>query len=131
MVIGTGDLRSYLQNKGRSWSDGNYIDPARVARYVQARGPRGLATEFRVDAAHICSLIEKPPHSELIRVASLALDLSSPEVGGVADIVVGGLELACGIRAERDGALNWVPWLIAGGFVTLVVGVVALSTRRR
>ena len=131
MVTGTGDLSSYLQIKGRTWSDGNYVDPARVARYVRASGPRGLATEFRVDAAHICSLIEKPPHSELIRVASLALDLSSPEVGGVADIVVGGLELACGIRAEREGAPNWAPLVIVGGVVTLLLGVITLSTRRR
>lgn len=131
MVTRTGALSSYLENKGREWSGGGSVDRARVAHHVRASDRWGLANEFRPDADRFCSALGRPSRLELIRVAILALDLASPEVADVAEIVVGGLELSCGIRDERKPGPDWVPVLVVGGFAALVAGVIALSTRRR
>jgi hypothetical protein len=125
------ELEAYLEGKGRMWSGGAYIDPERVAHHVRASGPEGLAREFQVDASGVCPLVAKRSRRDVLDVAVSALDLASPEWRDIADVVVAGLESACGVRPSpwptRRRNLLWM----AGGAATVAAAVLGLAAAKR
>lgn len=121
-------LESYLEEKGRAWSGGRYIDPDQVAHHVRTQGASGLAAEFRADAAQGALLVERHSRRRLLSVATSALDLASPELADARRIVVGGLALA---RAGQAPGPRRSTWWIAGGAATMLVGVLGLTALRR
>lgn len=127
--VGT-DLEGYLEAKGRLWSGGAYIDPERVASYVQASGPQGLAAEFQVDASEVCPLMAKRARRDVLEVAVSALDLASPEGRVVADTVVAGLEAACGVQPGPWPSRRNLLWM-AGGAATVAAAVLGIAAAKR
>ena len=127
----TPDLQSYLRSKGQQWTGSTYVDPALVAEHVRSRGPEGLAAEFQADEAAVCAFVSNRQKHELVADAISALDLIAPEVADVAEIVAGGLQIACGVREQRRGGGSGGLLLIAGGILAVVLGGIALLRRRR
>jgi hypothetical protein len=124
------DLGSYLKSKGQEWSGAAYVVPALVAEHVRSSGSAELAAEFQADVGAVCAFVANRQKHELVAAVISALDLFAPELADVADIVVGGLQIACGVRDERRRGGFGGLWLIAGGALAAIVGGIALLRRR-
>lgn len=98
-MTGAGDVATYFSGKSYEWTSTGLT----IEQYIRNKGEEGLAEEFKNDPSFktVCEFANKASSIQMRSEIGKGLEevagtLFGIPLVGAADIVIGGIELACG-----------------------------------
>lgn len=108
-MTGIEDVAFYFRRKGIQWTGTGFT----LEQYIRSKGPEGLASEFRTDPDFyvVCEFAKRAGTLQIRSGIGKGLEeaaglLFGIPLVGVADIVVGGIEIACNQKIVGETLLK-------------------------